>query len=152
MFDDPKKELERLQDELLAEEDADWLEDDTDEELAQIKAMLNKDKPDRAGEDYERYFQNDYREEYAQEPFYRNYSNGYGTQVRNYANGYGRGMPQFAQEGPEEDMALYMDEDDRGDEQDEQPREKGIRGLIILACLETLGILAIVVWWILWLM
>ncbi len=68
MFDDPKKELNRLQRELLEEEETfeeeyrseeDWLDD----QIAEAKAMLGMD------------------EEEEEEPeIYRNYANGYGRQ------------------------------------------------------------------------
>ena len=140
MFDDPKKELQRLQRELLAEEE-DWTEEeydydpDLDDDLADIKALLR----DNHGEAYE---------ESHREPLYRNYANNYGSQVRNFANQYG---DEFDEETPEmdDDAALYMD-DYRASRK--KPKEKGIRGLVILACLETLGILAIAGWWVLWLL
>lgn len=72
MFDDPKKELQRLQDELLAEEDL---------EIGEFEEDLT--------EDYEDFFGGEYAEEYDEEPFYRNHGNGYGADIRNYANGYG---------------------------------------------------------------
>lgn len=59
VFDDPRKELRRLQEQLLAEEE---------------------DEQDEYGETCD--------EEVQQEPFYRNYSNGYGSDIRNFANGY----------------------------------------------------------------
>jgi len=71
VFDDPRKELQRLQQELLAEEEEDL--EDLMEEYAE--------------EDYESFFQEDYEDEYTQEPFYRNFSNRYGADVRNFANG-----------------------------------------------------------------
>ena len=61
MFDDPKKELQRLQDELLAEEDL---------EIGEYEEDLT--------EDYEDFFGEDFAGEDAQEPAYRNYANGYG--------------------------------------------------------------------------
>ncbi|MBQ8834777.1 MAG: hypothetical protein IJ001_07630 [Oscillospiraceae bacterium] len=156
MFDDPRRELNRLQRELLAEEEFD--EAYEDEELADILAMLEeRDEPEET------------------EPLYRNYANGYGGKIRNYANDYGRAVTrQLAEEEPEPDYEEYWEDDDRmvyADEDDEddravyrdygrkpakkakkEPREKGVRGLVILACLEMLAILGILGWWTIWLM
>ena len=61
VFDDPRRELLRLQQELLAEEEEEL--DDLMEEYAD--------------EDYESFFQEDYEDEYEQEPFYRKSADGY---------------------------------------------------------------------------
>lgn len=147
MFDDPRKELKRLQEELLAEE-AEYPEEEPetpggfDDELEDILELIRDEKQDRP-------------REYYQEPMYRNFANNYGReQVRNYANNYGRGMSDALMEEnvDDDDSALYADE-----YYDREPRkkkkEKGIRGLVILAVLEVLGIVAIAAWWVkfLWL-
>lgn len=69
IFDDPRKSLERMQRQLLREEeeyeeeeyltDEEWL----DEELAEAKALLEEEEP----------------EEEEDEILYRNYANGYGA-------------------------------------------------------------------------
>lgn len=147
MFDDPRKELKRLQDELLAAEEEDAVEDD----LSDIADLLEEYTAE--DEDYEACFEENYEDEYDQ-PQYRNYANGYGAKVRNYANGYGQGTARSAprsvpEEQPlDEDSVLYRDD---YLESRKKPKEKGVRGLVILACLETLGILAVLVRWILWL-
>lgn len=67
MFDDPKKELKRLEKQLLEEEDGSWL----DNELSEAKAMLGDDRqqdPDAT----------------------RVYRDLGALPVRNYANGYGQ--------------------------------------------------------------
>ena len=139
MFDDPKKELRRLQEELLAAEeeevyeeepDYDW-EPDLDDELADIKALLNNGANTR------------------QEPAYRNYANNYGETSGQFANGYRNFSQELLDEEDDDPSALYMD-DYRTSRK--KPKEKGIRGLVILACLETLGILAILGWWVIWLL
>lgn len=125
MFDDPKKELQWLQEQLLAQEEEDvstedWLredrEPDFDEELDDILRMIGE-------------------EERSEAP------------LRNYANNYGRAPRAEAEEGE----ALYAEE--AVPPKKKKKREKGIRGLIFLAIVETLGILAIAAWWVkfLWL-
>ena len=134
MFDDPKKELRRLQDELLAAEaEEEWVDDD----LEGIEELL-EDYGEEAEESYEAYFEENYEDEYEEfrrPPVYRNYANGYGR----------RGAEP---EEDDEDAALYTDV---FTEKPAKPKEKGVRGLVILACLETLAILAVVGWWIAWL-
>lgn len=67
MFDDPKKELKRLEKQLLEEEDASWL----DHELSEAKAMLGDDRQ----QDLD---------------VTRIYRDPVTLPVRNYANGYGQ--------------------------------------------------------------
>ena len=69
IFDNPDRELNRLQQSLLEEEELEELVEEFGEE------------------DYEDCFQEDYEEE-TQEIFYRNHANGYGADIRNFANGY----------------------------------------------------------------
>jgi len=84
VFDDPGKELRRLQQELLAEEDEEL--DDLLEEYGE--------------EDYESFFQEDYEDEYDQKPFFRNFANGY------------RSDTVYVEDEDEEDepFALFKDE------------------------------------------
>ena len=35
---------------------------------------------------------------------------------------------------------------------EKQKKEKGVGGLVFLACLETLGIIAVLLWWMIWLL
>ena len=123
MFDDPQKELKRLEEQLLAEEDGDWL----DGELEAMHRLL--------GDDTQAQNMDETR-------VYRNFGNE--NQVRNYANGYGTmqtdtGGQPVNDEDPE--LATYSDEVEVPE------KEKGVKGFVILACLETLGILAIIVYW-----
>ena len=70
MFDDPDRELSRLQRQLLDEE----------QELEELM--------DEYGEaDFEECFQEDYEDE-TRDVFFRNHANGYGADIRNFANGY----------------------------------------------------------------
>ena len=66
IFDDPKKELQRLQQQLLAEDE---------EELDELMEEYGE-------EDYEDFFEEDYEEEYEQEDYLRNFTGGYGDQPR----------------------------------------------------------------------
>ena len=142
MFDDPKKELQRLQQELLAEEESfeeayfdedEWL----DQEIAEAKALSGYQEP--------------------QPQPVRNYANGYGarpqnpyqrpaqpyeTQQRRYLSGYS--TYQESRPGYRPDVRGYHEE-----EIEEYEEEKGIRGLVILACMLTLGIVAVAMYWVL---
>ena len=118
MFDDPKKELQRLEQQLLQEEEDEWL----DRQLEQAHALLG-DELEEPEEDMDA--TRVYRDLSGQLP------------VRNYANGYGaQPMYDFEEE--------YADE---AEEEEEPPREKGVGGLVMLAILETLGILAVIAYW-----
>ncbi len=141
MFDDPKKELQRLQQELLAAEE---------EEYGQIP-----DEMDKLTEDCDRVTDEDYSDLFQEEPqtFYRNYSNGYGRDVRNFANNYGVGhsgallreSEEYDNEGSDEldGTAIYMD-DIR-----ERPRKKKKKGSILwtLIAIAEVGILIALVRW-----
>ena len=142
MFDNPKRALQRLQEELLAEEE-DLPEEEYDEEYDEDLDAEDIDEL-LSGEDDE--------EDDAQELFYRNHANGYGAGVRNYANRYGRGSPRRFEEdedredAPEEDAVLY-----RSDYRKARRKTKRKQlGLVILAALELAAIIAIVVWWLSW--
>ena len=120
MFDDPKKELRRLQEELLAEEDEGW------DDLSDIQDLLDGYEEEDDVEELLRQYGSE-----SQPPIYLN-----------YANGYGRRQPHYEEVLPEmdEDAAVFR----------EEPRKRKRsenRGLVVLAALETLGILAILVWW-----
>ncbi len=83
MFDDPKKELKRLEEQLLLEEDDGWLET-----LAQANALLQEDDPDM---DATRVFQ----------PPVRNFANGYGTRAPAYSESYEEYDDFYTDEEPE---------------------------------------------------
>ncbi len=122
MFDDPKKELQRLQKELLEEEEGQW------DDLRDIQDILEEYEEEDSVEAIIREFGAESR----REPAYQN-----------YANGYGRRRDAFEETpGLEDDAVLYR-EDARG----KRKKEKGLGGLVFLAVLETLGILAIAAWW-----
>lgn len=120
MFDDPKKELKRLEKQLLEEEDGSWL----DNELSEVKAMLG----DSGQQDLDAT---------------RIYRDPGAVPVRNYANGYGQ-VP--AQSGEYDE---YGDSAYAADPREVAPREKGVGGLVLLALLELLGIVGIIGYWLL---
>jgi hypothetical protein len=62
MFDDPRRELDRLQRELLAEE-----EEYGDDDLADILSILEEDEPEADTFDYEEYWEDDDRMVYTDE-------------------------------------------------------------------------------------
>ena len=138
MFDNPKKELHRLQEQLLAEEEdyeeeyEEYEDEDFAEDFAEEEELLTEEEEDGV------------------ELFYRNHANGYGTQVRNYANRYGRGQKkQFD----------YLEEDEETDDDRDylfrQDSRKGSRrsnklGWLIIGILEVIAIGAIGLWWLSW--
>ena len=120
IFDDPKKSLERMQRELLRDEDEfeeEFLtEESLDEEIAQAKALLGMDVED---ED-EKLF-------------------------RNYANSYGRFQQARRYDDFEEDDVEY-DEDYDDDELELKPR--GYKGQLVLTFLLLAGIAAVAIYWV----
>lgn len=128
MFDDPKKELQRLERELLAAE----YEEEEEEREAEFGSEFDFEE-----EDWLREAKALIGEE--EEIPIRNHANGYGTRPRNYATDFDRTV--YDDEEIDEDKAVFAD----------PPKSKGIGGLVLLALLEVLGILAIVWWWIKWL-
>ena len=131
MFDDPRKELRRLEEQLLAEEDPGpdvpedtlWLDD----ELEEARRLLGDETPDDEEEE----------DEDPEPMVYRNFANGYGRR---------QSAPVRNRDRFDRDLEEYSDQ------VHDEPREKGVRGLVILACLELLGILGILGWWMVWLM
>lgn len=124
MFKDTKKELERLQQALLEEQE--------DEE---VEALPEESEDLLTDEELERLL----GETTAAEPgpvVYRNQANDYGRQLRNYANGY---------------RASNTDRTDVDLEQYSKEVEQASRGrssgLAITALLLAAGILLVLIWW-----
>ena len=119
MFDDPKKELQELEDQLLAAEDDQETADlDTAEFEKLYDEILEEFGPGKASQPEP--------DAPAELP------------IRNFANGYGKAVaPQPLGTDGDEILA------------DDEPLEapKPIRGLVILACLETLAIAGLAVYW-----
>ena len=133
MFDDPKKELQRLQDELLAAEEEQW------DDLSDIQDLLD-----------------DYEEEDSIDALLAEFGGAQEEEshCQNYANGYGKRSGRqavYEEEEPEleEDAVVYRQDPRQAKKakKEKKQKEKGVGGLIFLAILETLGILAIAAWW-----
>ena len=131
MFYDPRKELRRLEEQLLAEEDPgpDVPEDTLrmDDELEEARRLLGDEMPDDEEEE----------DEDPEPMVYRNFANGYGRR---------QSVPVRNRDRFDRDLEEYSDQ------VHDEPREKGVRGLVILACLELLGIAAVIVYWLLFLL
>lgn len=126
MFDDPKKDLKWLEQQLLAVEAP-------QEDHIDLDALL-------ADEDL---FEEDPLETQLREArmLLRDAS------ARNWVGDFS--YPEEAEEEPEEQIAPPPKESRK---EKKQKKEKGIGGLVFLACLETLGIVAVLLWWALWLL
>lgn len=151
MFDDPKKELRRLEQQLLAEEEEydeyeeDYLTEDEwlEQEIAEAKALSGYQEP--------------------REQPVRNYANGYGAQVRQPQPGYGGQPRQRSQYDSQQRTYLSgrsgYDLQDReayrpnvrnySEEAIDEEEEKGVGGLIALAIALTLGIVGVAAYWVL---
>lgn len=93
MFDDPKKELQRLEDELLLEE--------YEEEYDESEDYEEEEDPDLI-------------------PIYRNHANNYGANVRNYANGYGVQEDYDEEEYLDDSAGIFVDEKEEKKKRREQ--------------------------------
>ena len=121
MFDDPSKELEKLQAQLL--EDEDWFERELDAAKRMIGDMpASKAAPAKAAP--------------------KN-----GAPVRNYANGYGEGQtqPRIREMKLSEDSVQEKPKA----KSKKKKKEQSNRGLIILALVEAMGILGLLGYWVL---
>ena len=131
MFDNPNKELQRLQEQLLRQDEEDL------EELME----------EYGEEDYEDFFQEDYEEECAQEPYYRNYANGYREK-----NIFDEIEHAFEDEDEEEPFAPFVQERrglfGRRKVIKEKPKKRSNRGLKVILLLEIIGILCVLIWWV----
>ena len=126
MFDDPGKELKKLESQLLKEDK--WFE----RELEEAKALLGE-KP-RKKTPAKKPTQAPAKPAASKKPVPKPE-----PRVRNYANDYGKDVSKLRR-NPEE-----------LDDEDYTP-VKGVKGLIILAVLETLGIVGIVAYWLVYLL
>lgn len=106
----------------------DYYEDDLDELLSQVDALLMPEKP--AGQEDEEDFD---LEEYAPADtedddllVFQNYSNRYGADVRNYSNGYGSGAPMEENRQPVKPSIPAYNADYRRPER-EKPRNPETR-------------------------
>lgn len=158
MFHRNDDRLQRLNEELLAEED---FEEEEYEEYPDEEDELDLEDIGQLLEE----------EETAEEQvFYRNHANGYGADVRNFANRYGRGsQKQFDDEEDweddddlEDEEFLYRDDfrrakknrrkAKRAEKKAKRKERKGKLGLALLALLELIAIGGIIAWWISWIL
>lgn len=138
MFKDTQEELQRLQEQLLEDEETKVLpnvdsflkkqdlsrEDIQDEDsLEDIADLLNMDE-----EELESLLKT------REEPTYRNFSNGYGNR------------PVPAYNGDKENIDIYSDDDVLGEEIRQKPQS--LRGLILTALGLLAGIAAVLLWWV----
>ena len=122
MFDDPKKDLKWLEQQLLAVEAPQ--EDDIDlEELLADEELFEEDPMETELREA-RMLLGDITE-------------------RNWVG-------EFAY--PEEEEEVHVPAPRESRKEKKKKKEKGIGGLVFLACLETLGIVAVLLWWVLWLL
>ena len=130
MFDNPKKELQRLQEQLLSEEE-DTLDDLVDE--------YGEDEIDVL-------FEDDYEDEYQQEHYRRNYNSG---NRRNTI--FDEIEDAFDDPDEEEPFALFVEEK-RGllgrKKRVPVQNKKQNRGLKILLLLEIIAVLCVLIWWV----
>ena len=122
MFDDPKKDLKWLEQQLLAVEAPQ--EDDMDlDELLADEALFQEDPVETELREA-RMLLGDITE-------------------RSWVG-------EFAY--PEEEEEKHVPAPRESRKEKKKKKEKGIGGLVFLACLETLGIVAVLLWWVLWLL
>lgn len=149
MFRKHDDRLQRLNDELLAEEEDFYEEEYEDED------ELSLDRIDELLGDEE--------DEEEQELFYRNHANGYGADVRNYANRYGKGSPSVfddedfeEEEDLEDEEFLYRDDyrkakkNQKKRKKEEKKQKKFSLGLMLIAIIELIAIGGIIAWWASW--
>ena len=122
LFDDPKKELRRLQEQLLAEEE-EYQEEEVLEELLE-------EYSEEA--DLEELFEGDYEES----------PEAYAPRYRNFANDYGRAMTEALWE-EEQDAERVVYSDDY--EAPKKKKKKGI-GEVILLILLDIVLIGILLW------
>ena len=122
MFDDPKEELKKLEQQLLADEEKqpqkteedDWFE----KELQEVKTLIGEPRRPATAQS-------------GQVPNHvRNYANNYGKSVR------GSGPVDFSKSTFKDEVL-------------EKPKNTSIKVLTIIAILETLGILGLAAYWLL---
>ena len=121
MFDDPKKELRALEDQLLAAE--------RNNETAELDNEQFEELYDEILEEFGPKEESDPAPMPPADP-----------PIRNFANGYGKGNVH---------QSLGHDGDEILPDDAPVESAKGIRGLVILACLECMAIAGLAVYWVL---
>lgn len=138
MFDDPKKELERLEEQLLAAEEP-------DDEFERLYEEIFEEFGEKEQTTDEEYLKGLLTEE----PPVRNHANGYGTKTQS-APQIRSVPPQGTRSAAPANRSTYSDPASRS--VPAPKKEKSTRGLKIAICLECLGIVAVVAWWLIRLM
>ena len=139
MFDDPRKNLHWMEQELLAEEEPEQPDEIYDTFSGEFQEPYGQYDDDALMD-----LVDELIEEEAPEPPVRNFANGYGRR-RNPAVDFSRTV--YADEEFDESAAVLVGEPPKK----KAKKKKGIKGLVLLAFLEILGILAIIGWWLQWL-
>ena len=141
MFRRSDRELEALQQELLAVEEEEYEEEEWEEEFEDEAYDEEYDEFDDDEPDYEDGFESDYEEEYTQEQFQRQVS-----------SRYGRGSPRkfddddFFDEGFDDTDVLFRKDYKKA----KRKKRRRTFGLLLLAVLELGAIGAILLWFMSW--
>lgn len=160
MFDDPRRELRRLEEELLAEEEEEEeFAPSEDEEYGEYDEFFDEDDLNNALYGSDQGWVDNLDELLSEEPEVRNHANGYGTRMQapqkkisqKQTSQKKEKKAKKAKKTPVYEEEEYEELDENAAVFDDQPKEKGIGGLVFLAILEMIGILAVVRWWIQWL-
>lgn len=160
MFDDPRRELRRLEEELLAEEEEEEeFAPSEEEEYGEYDEFFDEDDLNNALYGSDQGWVDNLDELLSEEPEVRNHANGYGTRMQapqkkisqKQTSQKKEKKAKKAKKTPVYEEEEYEELDENAAVFDDQPKEKGIGGLVFLAILEMIGILAVVRWWIQWL-
>lgn len=158
MFDDPSRELRRLEEELLAEEEEEEeFEQSEEDEYGEYDEFFDEDDLNDALYGSDQGWVDNLDELLSEEPEVRNHANGYGTRKQapqkkvSQASKKKEKKAKKAKKAPVYEEEEYEQLDEDAAVFDEDYKEKGIGGLVFLAILEIIGILAVVLWWIQWL-
>lgn len=158
MFDDPSRELRRLEEELLAEEEEEEeFEPSEEEAYGEYDEFFDEDDLNDALYGSDQGWVDNLDELLSGEPEVRNHANGYGTRKQppqkkvSQASKKKEKKAKKAKKAPVYEEEEYEQLDEDAAVFDEDYKEKGIGGLVFLAILEIIGILAVVLWWIQWL-
>ena len=148
MFRKHDDRLQRLNEELLAEDEEYYEEEYEDTDLTEedLAELLGEEEPEE------------------EIPFFQNHANGYGKEIRNYANHYGKGSPKQFDYDTEEEETLEDEEflfrDDyktakkakKKEERQERKEKRKKLGLAIIALIELIAIVGILAWWASWIL
>lgn len=158
MFDDPSRELRRLEEELLAEEEEEEEFAQSEEDAyGEYDEFFDEEDLNNALYGSDQGWVDNLDELLSEEPEVRNHANGYGTRMEAPRKKASRATKKKekkakkAKKAPVYEEEEYEQLDEDAAVFDEDYEEKGIGGLVFLAILEIIGILAVVLWWIQWL-